>query len=72
MNYLTAPKKPKICLRFIDDIFLIWRHGKEELDRFVTMIKSYHPTIKFSVTVDYNNAPFWDTIVYRGIKLLAN
>ena len=24
----TSPKKPTLWLRFIDDIFMIWGHGK--------------------------------------------
>ena len=36
-----APKKLNISLRFIDDMFLIRSHGKEELDRFVTMINNF-------------------------------
>ena len=43
-------KKPKFWLRFIDDLFIIWPHGEEELEKFNTFINSHHPTIKFTIT----------------------
>ena len=30
----TSPRKPKMWLRFIDDILMIWNHGKEALEQF--------------------------------------
>ena len=35
-NFLTNyPKQPKIWLRFIDDIFMIWKDGKQELKKIL-------------------------------------
>ena len=36
--------KPLIWKRFIDDIFLIWTHGKDELTKFVKYLNSLHNT----------------------------
>ena len=34
-NFLSNyPKQPKIWPRFIDDIFMIWKDGKLELEKF--------------------------------------
>ena len=71
MHYLesncleTTTKKPKIWLRFIDDIFMIWSHGLQKLKQFMNRINNYHSTIRF--TYDHHNEeiPFLDTIVYR-------
>ena len=30
------PLKPMIWMRFIDDIFMIWTHGEDKLDEFIT------------------------------------
>ena len=66
-NFLSNyPKQPKIWLRFIDDIFMIWKKGKLELDKFLEALDSYHETIKFMHTTDENEIPFLDTVVYRS------
>ncbi|GFN94116.1 hypothetical protein PoB_002062200 [Plakobranchus ocellatus] len=31
----SAATKPKIWLRYIDDIFLVWTHGRSNLDTFI-------------------------------------
>ena len=62
----TVPYKSRIHLRVVDNIFLLWRYGKNELHRFKTMINNYHPITKFTVTADHNEIPFCDTTVYRG------
>ena len=36
------PLKPLIWKRFIDDIFLIWTHGQQELEKFVEYLNVLH------------------------------
>jgi hypothetical protein len=59
----TYPKQPTIWLRYIDDIFLIWDHGREELDNFIHHLNSCHNTIKFTAEISASNIPFLDTKV---------
>ena len=33
--------KPKIWLRFLDDIFMVWEHGEEELSKFIDFMQSF-------------------------------
>ena len=71
MNYLesnfleTTTRKPKIWLRFIDDILMIWSHGVQELKNFMDRINNYHPTIKFTYDHHREEIPFLDNIGYR-------
>ena len=44
----TYEKQPLMWKRYIDDVFIIWQHGKPELIRFVKHLNSKHPTIKFT------------------------
>ena len=37
-----------------DDIFMMWEHGEEELQKFLEALDCYHPTIKF--TAEYFRA----------------
>ena len=43
-----APVKPYLWLRYIDDIFMIWTAGEEQLQKFLYWINQYHDTIKFT------------------------
>ena len=66
-NFLSNyPRQPKIWLRFIVDIFMIWKDGKLELDKFLAALSSRHQTIKFTHTTDQNEIPFLGTVVYRS------
>ena len=51
-------------IRFIDDIFAIWTHGIEKLQKFLSYINNFHPTIKFDYTYSYKSVNFLDTTVY--------
>ena len=62
----TSPKKPTLWLRFIDDILMIWGHGKQALQDFKQLANNIHPTMKFSFNSSEQEIPFLDTIIYRG------
>ena len=34
--------------RFIDDIFFMWTHGKEQLNLFLKDLNEFHPNLKFT------------------------
>ena len=38
---------PHLLKRFIDDVFFLWKHGKEELKKFIDHLNGFHRTIKF-------------------------
>ena len=62
----TLPKKPTLWLKFIDDIFMIWGHGKQVLEDFKHLSNNIHPTIKFAFNNSETEIAFLDTIIYRG------
>ena len=55
--------KPFLFKRYIDDIFMIWTHGPEELKKFIKHINTIHPTIKFTADWSDSNIEFLDTKV---------
>ena len=57
------PLKPSLWLRFIDDIFMIWTHGEDNLNKFITYLNKLHPTIKFTHEVSDSSINFLDTAV---------
>ncbi len=59
---------PVVWYRFIDDIFMIWSHGRDSLDNFLSTLNSFHATIgadtiKFSHEISDTSIPFLDVTV---------
>ena len=43
-----ATLQPKMWVRYVDDTFVIWPHGTEELNRFHDHLNDQHPAIQFT------------------------
>ena len=59
----NSPLTPLFYVRFIDDIFMIWTHGSEELEKFTTRANSTHPSMKFTTEISSTCLPFHDVLV---------
>lgn len=59
----SAQLHPLFYRRFIDDIFLIWCHGEEELKKFITAFNNAHENISFSHTYSASTINFLDVTV---------
>ena len=57
--------KLMIWQRFIDDVFIIWTHGKDKLEDFLDYINKAHETIKFTAKYSTTEVAFLDTLVYK-------
>ena len=57
--------KPKTWIRFINDVFIIWPHGRDRLETFLTYINEVHETIKFTAEYSTTEVAFLDTLVYK-------
>ena len=60
INFLTQDFKLLVCFWYIDDVFLIWTHGKKKLEEFLTDFNNYHPDIKLTHEFNKNSIPFLD------------
>ena len=60
----TYPLQPLLWKRFIDDIFLIWPHGKNSLVEFIKHLNTAHPTIKFTSDISDTQISFLDLSIY--------
>ena len=63
-NVYTYVHQPHTWLRFIDDIFMIWTHGRNELELFIQHLNTCHPTIKFTAEISSESVNFLDTSVH--------
>ena len=57
----TQQLKPLIWWRYIDDIFMIWSHGRENLNIFIQNFDQFHPTIKLTWDISDTKTNFLDT-----------
>ena len=57
--------KPTVWLRFLDDIFMIWNHSEEDLQKFINSLNNFHPTIKFTYTASTTHVSFLDVNVKK-------
>ena len=62
----SSEKKPMIWWMYIDDIFFIWRHGRESLKVFIEQVNTFHSTIKFTAEYSKEEVNFLD----GNIKLI--
>ena len=59
----NAPFQPHTWLRYIDDIFMIWTQGLDNLKIFIDYLNNIHSTIKFTSSHSSTNIPFLDVSV---------
>ncbi|RAX24788.1 hypothetical protein DQ401_19425, partial [Morganella morganii] len=59
----SRPPMPLLYLRYIDDIFIIWTHGKEALEEFHHDFNNFHPTVNLSLVQSTQEIHFLDTTV---------
>ena len=52
--------KPLVWLRYIDYIFFIWTHGKENLNSFMKEFNNFKSNLKFNFECDTNSINFPD------------
>ena len=52
-------------VRYVDDAFMIWPHGTEELNRLHDHLNDQHPAIQFTGEEVEKRIPFLDTLVER-------
>ena len=55
--------RPLVWKRYIDDIFIIWQHGQDELTKFVSHLNAKHKTIKFTEERSTTSINFLDITV---------
>ena len=63
---LSAPYKPHIYLRYIDDIFIIWTGTLVQLQEFYNHCNNFHKSIKFTIEISQEQITFLDTVVKRN------
>ena len=55
--------QPLVWFRYIDDIFFIWTHGNDKLEKFLDDLNSFDNNVKFTLESRKDNVTFLDLIV---------
>ena len=55
--------KSYLWWRYIDDIFLLWKHGEEKLKKFIECLNEEYPTIKTTAEWSQTSINFLDVSV---------
>ena len=62
-----ADQPPSLWLRYVDDTFVIWPHGRDRLNDFLSHLNSLAPSIQFTMEIEEGGKlPFLDVLVQRG------
>ena len=64
---LSSSEYQPVCwLRYVDDTFVIWPHGKEALEYFHEHLNNIHDNIKFTKEIEEDGSlPFLDVLVRK-------
>ena len=60
------PQKTTSYFRYLDDIFIIWPHSRQDFDQFFKILNTHHPNIKLKPTIHDNSIDFLDVTVFKG------
>ena len=67
----SAPCRPWIWWRYIDDVFFIWTRDEDSLVTFTNHINSFHKTIKFTSEHSPREAHFLDVTVRKDMNSIT-
>ena len=58
--------RPDCYYRYLDDIFMVWSHGRDAFNEFLSIFNSHRPSIKFKAEINSNSVNFLDTTLFRS------
>ena len=61
-----AKSKPLVMFRFIDDIYFVWNHSRDELTEFINLFNSHDKSIKIDCNINETSVDFLDVTIFKG------
>ncbi|XP_061749458.1 uncharacterized protein LOC133548063 [Nerophis ophidion] len=62
----VCPKRPLHYLRYLDDIWGVWTHSREEFDVFLNTLNTHNKNITIKSTTSSTSVDFLDTTTFKG------
>ena len=69
---LPFPQRPRLLVRFIDDIFGLYDHGLDQLNRFHEFANTVDVNIKVDLKQDAEQIRFLDLVIYRHGQMIRH
>ena len=66
--YPRISNKTRIFLRYMDDLFFVWKGTEQELKHFLEEINKVHPTIKFDFKYSTTEIEFLDLKIFKDFS----
>lgn len=63
--------RPLHYFRYLDDIFGVWPHSREDFDTWVNQLNEHHPTIKLTAVCHESEVNFLDVTVFKAEDFLT-
>ena len=68
----SAQIQPKLCMRYVDNNFVVWPHGRTTLNPFLDHLNSLHDAIQFTMEEECNDQiAFLDVLIKRENSVLS-
>lgn len=55
-TFQKAQYKADLCIRYVDDVLILWRHSIKELAKFCSMLSSIMESMQFTIELEKNKA----------------
>ena len=65
--FSTCPKLPSHYYRYLDDVWGIWPHSREDLQDWIVALNNHHPSIRLKETVSLQSVDFLDVTISKGV-----
>ncbi|VEL19261.1 unnamed protein product [Protopolystoma xenopodis] len=66
-SFKMAPLQPAVLMRYLDDYFTLWSHGREKVEEFLKFVNQIDEKMQFTMEVEEGERlPFLDVEVIRS------
>ena len=62
----SCSKKPLYYLRYLDDIWGVWPHSREDFNQFLVTLNAHNPSISLKYCLSPSSVDFLDTTTFKG------
>jgi hypothetical protein len=69
LAFHSAQLKPSLWLLYVEDKFVVWPYGPEQLHNFLSHLNSLKPSSQFAMEIESDNAILEVLVLRKGMTL---